>query len=334
MTPYIVAPLVGSIIGYITNDIAIRMLFRPHKARYVFGHKVPFTPGIIPKEKGRLAASIGASISINLMNREVLEKNLLSEEMIQKINDAIHRFFNTLRQSPLSLREYLSQYLPASDIDDISDKTCNDLTKLLHKKLSSHEVGDKIAHLAVKHVMKKMQHFGSGLGDKLAEGGIGEGGGFGDMIGRGIRKILGRTGSDATSKFINSLAEPVEQALSANINDMLQNHSEEIVGQLLHTEMEDFLSRPMNKLLEGKESEIERLATSILGIYQSTIKERLPHILEAVDIRKIVEDRINEMDMTEAEKIILDVISKELRAIVWLGAGLGFMMGFINCLII
>ena len=334
MTPYIVAPLVGSVIGYITNDIAIRMLFRPHKARYVLGYKVPFTPGIIPKEKGRIAASVGASISVNLMNREVLEKNLLSDEMLEKLDNALRRFCNTLRHSPLSLREWLSQYLPASDIEDIADKTCDDLTSLLHKKLGSQEVGDKIAHMAVKHVMKKMQHFGSGIGDKLAEGGIGEGGGFGDMIGRGIRKILGRTGSDATSKFINSLAEPVEQALSANINDMLQNHSEEIVGQLLHTEMDDFLSRPMNKLLKGKDAEIERFVSSVLSLYKSTIKERLPRILEAVDIRKIVEDRINEMDMSEAEKIILDVISKELRAIVWLGAGLGFIMGFVNCLII
>ena len=126
----------------------------------------------------------------------------------------------------------------------------------------------------------------------------------------------------------------MEQALSANINDMLQNHSEEIVGQLLHTEMDDFLSRPMNKLLKGKDAEIERFVSSVLSLYKSTIKERLPRILEAVDIRKIVEDRINEMDMSEAEKIILDVISKELRAIVWLGAGLGFIMGFVNCLII
>ena len=26
---YIIAPLLGGVIGYITNDIAIRMLFRP-----------------------------------------------------------------------------------------------------------------------------------------------------------------------------------------------------------------------------------------------------------------------------------------------------------------
>lgn len=38
---YIVAPLLGGIIGYITNDIAIRMLFRPHKAKYLFGILIP-----------------------------------------------------------------------------------------------------------------------------------------------------------------------------------------------------------------------------------------------------------------------------------------------------
>ena len=56
-TAYVIAPLLGGVIGYITNDIAIRMLFRPHKAKYVMGVHIPFTPGIIPKEKGRIAVS-------------------------------------------------------------------------------------------------------------------------------------------------------------------------------------------------------------------------------------------------------------------------------------
>ena len=89
---YILPPLIGAVIGYITNDIAIRMLFRPHEAKYLFGRKIPFTPGIIPKEKGRLAASIGTTISANLMNQEVLEKHLLSKEMKDKIMEAVLRF--------------------------------------------------------------------------------------------------------------------------------------------------------------------------------------------------------------------------------------------------
>ena len=86
---YILAPIIGGIIGYITNDIAIRMLFRPHKAKYVCGMKIPFTPGIIPKEKGRIASAIGESISENLMNKDVLERNLLSDAMIIKIRTSI-----------------------------------------------------------------------------------------------------------------------------------------------------------------------------------------------------------------------------------------------------
>ena len=69
---FIIAPIVGAFIGYITNDIAIRMLFRPYKTKHIFGLHIPFTPGLIPKEKGRIAKSIGDVISENLMNSEVL----------------------------------------------------------------------------------------------------------------------------------------------------------------------------------------------------------------------------------------------------------------------
>ena len=48
-----------------------------------------------------------------------------------------------------------------------------------------------------------------------------------------------------------------------------------------------------------------------------------------IDISSIVEHRIQEMDMEEAEYIILSVMRKELRAIVWLGALLGAVMGTI-----
>ena len=53
---FIVAPLVGGVIGYITNDLAIRMLFRPRKAVFIGRFHVPFTPGLIPAQQGRIAS--------------------------------------------------------------------------------------------------------------------------------------------------------------------------------------------------------------------------------------------------------------------------------------
>ena len=105
-TTYFIAPLLGGLIGYITNDIAIRMLFRPHKAKYLFGIHIPFTPGIIPKEKGRIAEAIGGVISENLMNNEVLEKYLLSDEMIGKVRSAVEEFISTQQHSTKHQSKY------------------------------------------------------------------------------------------------------------------------------------------------------------------------------------------------------------------------------------
>lgn len=59
----IIIPIfVGALIGYCTNYIAIKMLFKPQKPIYVFGKKLPFTPGVIPKNKSRIAAAVGKAV--------------------------------------------------------------------------------------------------------------------------------------------------------------------------------------------------------------------------------------------------------------------------------
>ena len=330
---YIMGPAIGAVIGYITNDIAIRMLFRPHTAKYLFGIKIPFTPGIIPKEKGRIASSIGGAISANLMNKEVLEKNLLSDEMIEKIQCAIEDFFETQKSNPEILKQFLSHYLSEDEISRASNSVNKELTTLIYKKLSDSSIGTKIAHIAVSYVMQKMQDFGSTIGDTLKDEGNGNGGGFGKLISQGLETIFGSQAKKNAFEFISALAEPVEQALGKNINEMLQNNSKEIVGNLIGNEISNLMDCKMSDLLADKDEQICQIKSSIVSLYCTIITERLPKILEAINISKIVEKRINEMDMDETEKLIFQVMDKELRAIVWLGALLGMIMGSINMLI-
>ena len=66
-------PIVGALIGYATNRIAIKMLFRPLRAKYLFGWRLPLTPGVIPRNREKIAASIG----------DVVGEKLLSEEAIR-----------------------------------------------------------------------------------------------------------------------------------------------------------------------------------------------------------------------------------------------------------
>lgn len=322
-TTYFIAPLLGGLIGYITNDIAIRMLFRPHKEKYLFGIHIPFTPGIIPKEKGRIAEAIGGVISENLMNNEVLEKYLLSDEMIGKVRSAVEEFISTQQQNQESVARFLGHYLSKDEIDSIAQNINQSITKQTYEKLADSSVGDKVAHIAIDHVAQKLtidgaQELLSGIGGAL--------GGLKGMA-------AGLFGGNIVAKFLGMLREPAEHFLAKNINTMLRDNGEEIVSNMIGGEVDNFLNKPVCKLLEGHEEQLAQTVDTIESIYRSIITEHLPKILESIDISKIVRERINEMDVNETEKLIFQVMDKELKAIVWLGALLGLLMGCINCFV-
>ncbi|MGQ9871284.1 DUF445 domain-containing protein [Leptodesmis sp.] len=83
---FIAPPVVGGIIGYFTNDIAIRMLFRPYKPYYIGDRRLPFTPGLIPRNQERLAKRISDTIMGSLLTPEELQnlaRRLLQTERVQ-----------------------------------------------------------------------------------------------------------------------------------------------------------------------------------------------------------------------------------------------------------
>ncbi|GAX87615.1 conserved hypothetical protein [Lebetimonas natsushimae] len=73
---------IGAIIGYVTNYVAIKLLFRPYKSLKLKNVTV-FPQGVIPREKATLARKVG----------EVVKNYILSEEEIKKIvtNDEVKK---------------------------------------------------------------------------------------------------------------------------------------------------------------------------------------------------------------------------------------------------
>ena len=321
---YVLAPVLGGIIGYITNDIAIRMLFRPHKAKYIMGVHIPFTPGIIPKEKGRIAEALGGVISENLMNKDVLERYLLSDDMVGKVRFAVEEFIETQKYNQETVKEFLCHYLSEEEMSAISQNVNESLTKQTYKKLADPSVGEKVAHIAIDQVAKKLSVDGA---EELLAGLGGAIGGLGGLA-------AGLLGGNIVARFLGMLREPAERFLADNINNMLKNNGKEIVSNMIDGEVEEFLNKPVCKLLEGHDDQLKQAVNTVESIYRAIINDHLPKILDSIDISKIVRERINEMDVNETEKLIFQVMDKELKAIVWLGAGLGFIMGSINCLML
>ena len=74
-------PCVGGVIGYFTNDLAIKMLFRPYRPYYLFKRRLPLTPGLIPSNQERLARRVADTIMGSLLTPEEMEN--LARRLLQ-----------------------------------------------------------------------------------------------------------------------------------------------------------------------------------------------------------------------------------------------------------
>ena len=106
-----------------------------------------------------------------------------------------------------------------------------------------------------------------------------------------------------------------------------------MVQDLVVKESDDLMGMTMSQLSTGHDEQVAQIKSGIMSAYRVIITEHLPRILQDIDISSIIEQRINDMEMAEAEAIILDVMKKELRAIIWLGALLGSIMGTLTTIL-
>ncbi|MDE5797103.1 MAG: DUF445 family protein [Muribaculaceae bacterium] len=309
---FILAPVVGGVIGYITNALAIRMLFRPYTPKYFLGMHIPFTPGIIPKEKGRIASSLGTAISDNLMNRDVLERYLLSESMLSRLRTSIDTFCFRQMSNTETLRQFLGHYLAPEDVDRIFTSVRGDLATQISARLAGSGLGEQIADAVARHLTSRLRS--EGLEGMLP----------------GILRVLG---DNFKNKLADLIEAPLRKFLTGNIDSIIAKDGESMVRRLIDTQVDALADTRMCDLLQGREKQIQEVAEALVTAYRILISEQLPRILFAIDIPRIIEGRINEMDMRETERLIFAVMNKELQAIIWLGALLGCLMGTINAFV-
>jgi uncharacterized membrane protein YheB (UPF0754 family) len=91
----IVNVVVAGTVGGVTNYLAIKMLFHPRKPLVVFGRRLPFTPGLIPKRKQEIAASLGGVVADYLVTpgamQELFGKSEFRSAMLSRIYSWVKR---------------------------------------------------------------------------------------------------------------------------------------------------------------------------------------------------------------------------------------------------
>ncbi len=136
-------PLIGAVIGYFTNWMAVKMLFRPRKALYIGKLHVPFTPGVVPRRQGALGKALGRMISESLVQKEDLKESLCSDAVC-----------NTVAGLVLALPSVrsLGERLAGEEYEEKKDVAVDFVTDKILEGILAMDVGEVISREATNVV--------------------------------------------------------------------------------------------------------------------------------------------------------------------------------------
>lgn len=291
----LLGPLIGAVIGYFTNYIAVKMLFRPLHPIKIGGHTLPFTPGIIPKGKGRLARALGKAVGDTLLTEKDFEEVLLSETMTKSLDGLVDKLYEE-QEDEMNLKDYCLTVTDEEGYQDGKGKLVNTLTDRVMDGIGKLDFAEIIADKGVSAVKEHLDGF---LALMISD----------DMI--------------------RSFAGPI----GASIEKYVTEEGHEIIWPIVYDEVTEIEEKTPGQVLVGVGVQKETVKKAVYGVYGYFVKEKLPGFLEKVDISGMVERKINEMDVKDLEELILSIMKKELNAVVNLGAVIGFVIGILNIFI-
>ncbi|WP_028951063.1 DUF445 domain-containing protein [Sulfurihydrogenibium subterraneum] len=156
MIEYLIPPLTGAFIGYVTNWLAIKMLFRPYNEVRMFGIKMPFTPGLIPKRRDEIANSIAKVIRHHLINPENLHRLFMEssykEVLENKLNSVVEEIVNKLL---LNLKEEVETKVKISFLSGYTDKILQSLSDKI-KPIIMEKSQQSIKENLEKHIEEEL----------------------------------------------------------------------------------------------------------------------------------------------------------------------------------
>lgn len=289
----ILGPIVGAVIGYCTNFIAVKMLFRPLHEVKIGNFKLPFTPGMIPKEKSRLAKAVGEAVGDTLLTEETLSETLLDQQMKNKIGAEVTAFVDGLKRDETKITDKLETIIPQENIAHNINNIKAAVTDKLYGKIVDMKLGKTVSEQVMSAVKSKL-----------------EGGLFAMML---------------NDTMLESFMEPV----SDMIDGYVVKNGREVIEDKVSVEIDSLADKSVGELTAYMDVTGIDIATAAINIYENFVKTGLKKVLNGINISRVIENKINEMNVSDLEELIMSVMKKELNAIVNLGALIGFILGII-----
>ena len=220
---YIMPPLIGAVIGYVTNWIAVKMMFRPLKEIKIGKIKLPFTPGIIPKNRKRIAKSIAIAINDNLLTNSDLTDKLMSNDIQDSIKEKVANF----AMSDKILGDKILETVDRQKFNQIKGNLTNKLSNSIYLSILEANVGEIVGEKVELAAAEKLK---------------------GSLLG-----IFGG----------NSIVSSVKTMAEAKTNEYIEQNGQRIITELIDKKTSDILNTPICVLTDNLEIDLPEAVLSI-----------------------------------------------------------------------
>ena len=362
--------VIGSLIGGLTNHLAITMLFKPYAPKYLFGRRLPFTPGVIPRRREEASTKLGNIIMGHLLTPEVFIEKLQSDNTKSFLTLFIDQQIETMEQEKWSVAYILERIHPT-----LSDKILTSLKDEMRNYVYNYgnsiydaridelipgDARDNIdeyvnnAHSII--VSKALSYVTSQDGYQDIYTMIDE---FIENRGRLANSIKLFFTKDsltkrAQSEFVKLLEQP-------KMSGILQDFIDKEYEGLKMRQVSSFISeQDKSKVLDGigdyLESQLDLEAKLNIPISDinpelfNAFKEKgkfrlidniihymsnnLVKILDKLELAKVIKFQIDNFELSKIEELVMEVSRKELRMITLLGFVLGGMIGVVQGILV
>lgn len=185
MKELILMILIGTFIGWVTNYIAIKLLFRPYNEINILGFKIQ---GVIPKRRSEIALNIGQTVNTQLISIKDITNTINSMELEVEIDKIVGDIVDKkIKGDFLAKNPMLKMFVSDSVIDKIKEYIKSaieenkgdvvniiinklekeiDFEKLIMEKINEFSLEDieKMTINIAKNELKHIEYIGAVLG--------------------------------------------------------------------------------------------------------------------------------------------------------------------------
>ncbi len=365
--------LIGAVIGGFTNHLAIKMLFRPHEAKYIGSWRIPFTPGLIPKRRDELAVQLGRTVTNYLLTPDTFRKRLLTPDMADKAEQFVQiRLEKEIFNSERTIVEWL-ELAGVSDLELVLERKTSALIDArfdaAKQAILSGTVEEKVpekwlleaeTHIpaVTSYVLTRADQFvdsyeGKVMFQRLITDFLESKGTLGGMVKMffGDSNSLVEKVQREAKKFISApgTAQLIETMLTKEWTKLKQRPMEELAGGFdwdgLGISLRNYLLKELdvaNRLAKpiqdywptGAEWTAVNLTPKVIKFAFTQAEIQLEHSLKRLKLDQIVKEQVDTFPVSVLEDLVLGISKREFKMITVLGALLGGMIGIVQGLIV